>query len=267
MEEYQSIMKNDVWDIVLRPKGKSVVTSKWIYKIKHAVDESIEKHKARFVARGFSQVEGINYEETSAPAARYTSIRTIIAIASVLGWRLHQMDVKTAFLNGEIEEEVYIEQPDGFLIHGKESHVCRLKKDLYGLKQAPRAWYARIDGYLMSLSFNKSVVDANLYYKVVDGESLILIMYVDDLFLTGPEHLITWCKHELAYEFEMKDLKMMRYFLGLEVWQRTDEIFQSQGKYTVEILRRFGMMDCKSMTIPMVTNLKKLSEYFRCRLD
>jgi hypothetical protein len=112
----------------------------------------------------------------------------------------------------------------------------------------------------MSLSFSKNFVGANLYYKVVDGESLILILYVDDLFLTKAEHLITWCKQELASEFEMKDLRMMHYFLGLEVWQRTDEIFLSQGKYTVEILRRFGMTDCKSMTTPMVTNLKKLSE-------
>ena len=118
-EEYQSIMKNDVWDIVTRPKGKSVVTSKWIYKIKHATDGSVEKYKARFVARGLSQVEGIDYEETFAPVARYTSIRTIIALATSMGRRLHQMDVKTSFLNGEIEEEVYIEQPDGFVIHEK----------------------------------------------------------------------------------------------------------------------------------------------------
>jgi hypothetical protein len=218
MEEYQSIMKNDVWDIVPRPKGKSVATSKWIYKIKHADDRSIDKHKTRFVARGFSHVEGIDYEETFAPVARYTSIQTIIALASALGWRLHLMDVKTTFLNGEIEEELYIEQLDGFVIHGKESHVCRLKKALYGLKQAPRAWYVRIDGYLMSLGFSKSVADANLYYKVDNGESLILILYVDDLFLTRAKHLITWCEHELASEFEMKDLRLMHYFLGLEVW-------------------------------------------------
>jgi hypothetical protein len=159
-----------------------------------------------------------------------------------------------------IEEEVYIEQPYGFVIHGKESHVCMLKKAPYGLKQAPRAWYARIDGYLMSLGFNKNVVDANLYYKVVDGESLFLILYIDDLFLTEAEHLIALCKHELASKFDMKDLGMMHYFLELEVWQRTDEIFLSRGKYIVEILRRFGILDCKSMTTPMVMNLKKLSE-------
>jgi hypothetical protein len=116
-EEYRSIMKNDVWDIVPRSKGKFVVTSKWIYKIKHAADGSVEKYKARFVAKGFSQVERIDSEETFAPVAQYTAICTIIALAASMSWRLHQMDVKTTFLNGEIEEEVYIEQPDGFMIH------------------------------------------------------------------------------------------------------------------------------------------------------
>ena len=111
-----------------------------------------------------------------------------------MGWKLHQMDVKTAFLNVVIEEEVYVEQPKGFVILGKESHVCRMKKALYGLKQAPRAWYAWIDGYLVSLGFTKSDVDPNLYYKVVDGEPLILVLYVDDLFLTGVEKLIVWCR-------------------------------------------------------------------------
>jgi hypothetical protein len=150
MEECQSIMKNDVWEVVPRLEGKFVVTSKLIYKIKHAADGSIEKYKARFMARGFSQKEGVDYDETFAPVARYTSITAIISLASVLGWRLHQMDVKTAFLNCIIEEEVYIEQSEGFIVHGKESHACRLKKSLYELKQAPRVWYSRIDNYLLS---------------------------------------------------------------------------------------------------------------------
>jgi hypothetical protein len=141
IEEYQSIINNDVWEIVPRPKSKDVVSSKWIYKIKHVVDGSIEKYKARFVAHGFSQKEGIDYEETFSPVARYTSIRTIIALATKMKWKLHQMDVKTSFLNGVIEKEVYIEQPQGFEVEDRKTHVCRLKKDLYGLKQAPRAWY------------------------------------------------------------------------------------------------------------------------------
>ena len=134
MEEYQSIIWNDVWDIVSRPEGKFVLTSKWIYKIKHIVDGSFERHKTRFVARGFSQVEGIDYEETFSPVARYTYIQMIISPIESMGWRVYQMDVKTPFLNGEIEEEVYIKQPDGFVIHEKESHVCRLKMALYGIK-------------------------------------------------------------------------------------------------------------------------------------
>jgi hypothetical protein len=125
-EEYHSIMNNDVRDIVPRPEGKSIVTSKWIYRIKHAADGSVEKYKARFVSRGFSQVEGIDYEKTFAPVARYTSSHTIISLAASMGWRLHQMDVKTTFLNGEMGEEVYIEKPYEFMIHEKESHVCRL---------------------------------------------------------------------------------------------------------------------------------------------
>jgi hypothetical protein len=167
VEEYTSIMKNDVWDIVSRPEGKSVVSSRWLYKIKHVADGSIEKFKVRFVVRGFSQREGVDYEETFSPVTRYASIRVVISIASVMGWRIHQMDVKTTFLNGIIEEEVYIEKPQGFEVHGRESHVCRLKKALYRLKQAPRAWYSRIDGYLQSMGFTKSEVDPNLYFILV----------------------------------------------------------------------------------------------------
>jgi len=170
------------------------------------------------------------------------------------------MDVKTAFLNGIIEEEVYIEQPEGFVVHGKESHVCKLKKELYGLKQAPRAWYGWIDGFLVSLGFTKSDADPNLYHKVVNNEPLILVLYVDDLFLTGNEKLILWCKKKLASEFEMKDLGLMHYYLGLEVWQRQKEIFLGQGKYTIDILKRFGMLDCKSIATPMDANLKKLRD-------
>jgi hypothetical protein len=154
-EEYQSIMKNEVWEIVPKPKNKDVVSSRWLFKIKHAADGSIEKYKARFVARGFSQKEGIDYEETFAFVARYTSIRTIIAFAAKMKWKLHQMDVKTTFLNGVIEEEVYIEQPQGFEVEDRKSHVCRLKKALYGLKQARRAWYGRIDSFLTSLGYQE----------------------------------------------------------------------------------------------------------------
>jgi len=128
------------------------------------------------------------------------------------------MDVKTTFLNGMIEEEVYIEHPEGFETVDHESHVCWLKRVLYGLKQAPCAWYTRIDNYFTGLGFMKSEVDVNLYHIVVEGKILIIILYVDDLILTGDDHLIKSCKEDLAREFEMKDMGLMHYFLGMEVW-------------------------------------------------
>jgi hypothetical protein len=206
----------------------------------------------------FSQKEGIDYEETFAHVAKYTSIRTIIALAAKMKWKLHQMDIKTTFLTGVIEEEVYIKQPQRFEVEDKKSHVCKLKKALYGLKQAPRSWYHRIDSFLMSLGFTKSKADYNLYFKVMNDEPVILLLYVDDLFLTGEEKLITECKNRLASEFEMKDLGLMHYFLGLEAWQSPKRIFLNQGKYAVEILRRFDMLECKSMNTPMETKLKLL---------
>eukprot|EP00253_Pinus_taeda_P004268 PITA_04268 len=171
VEEYNSIMVNDVWEVVLRPQEISVVGSRWIYKIKYAVDDSIEKYKARFVAKGYAQKEGIDYEETFALVARYMSIRTVISLATQMVWEIHQMDVKMAFLNG-----------------------------------APRAWYGRIDGYLQKMGFVKSDADLNLHYLVVESEPLILVIYVDDLFLTRSSRIIEDCKKNLATEFNMKDL-------------------------------------------------------------
>jgi hypothetical protein len=217
VEEYQSIVNNNVWNVVLRLKEKIVVSSKWIYKTKHSVDGSIEKYKARFIAHGFSQKEGIDYEETFSHVARYTSIRDILAIDVVKKWKVHHMDVKTTFLNGVIEEEVYVERPQGFETCDNQTHVCRLKKSLYGLKKERRAWYGRIDKFLMRLGFTKSKEHSNLYFKVMDGGSVILLLYVDDIFLTRDEKLITESKRKLVAEFEMKYLSMMHYFLGLEV--------------------------------------------------
>jgi hypothetical protein len=171
------------------------------------------------LAHGFSQKEGIDYEETFSLVERHTSIRTIMELAAKMKWKLHQMDVKTTFLNDVIEEEVYIEKPPSFEVQDNKTHVCKLKKIMYGMKQAPRSWYGRIDIFLMRLGFTKSKSDPNLYFNIVDDGPVILMLYVDDLFLTGEEHLITDCKKKLATKFEMKDLGPMHYFLGLEVWK------------------------------------------------
>ena len=136
--------------------------------------------------------------------------------------------------------------------------MCKLKKALYGLKQSPRAWYGRIYSFLTSLGFTKSKADSNLYFKVMSDESVILLLYVDDLFLTGKEKLITYCKKKLVVEFEMKDLGLMHYFLGIEVWQSPKKIFLNQGKYAVEIPKKFDMLKCKAMATSMETNLNIL---------
>jgi hypothetical protein len=214
----------------------------------------VEKYKASFVAWGFSQIEGIDYDETFSPIARYSSIRSILALSTQMGWRIHQMDVKTMFLNGIIEEEVYIEQTKGFETFDKDSHVCRLKRELHGLKQAPRSWYTRIDNYFTGLVFTKSEADANLYQIVVEGKILIIVLYVDDLILTGDDKLIHSCKEDLAKDFEMKDLGLLHYFLGLEISQRDGELFVSQGKYAREILGKFHMEGWKPMDTPLLGN-------------
>ena len=152
------------------------------------------------MARGFSQKEEIDYEETFAPVARYTLIRNIMALASMMKWNLHQMDVKTTFLNGVIEEEVYIEQPQGFEVEDRRTHIWKLKKAMYDPKKAPRSWYGRIDRFLRILGFSKRKVDPNLYFKVVNDEPVILLLYVDDLFLAGNEKQTVECK-KLAEEF------------------------------------------------------------------
>ena len=160
-------------------------------------------------------------------------------------------------LNGIIKEEVYIEQPEGFEIFSNESHVCRVKRVMYGLKRAPCAWYTRIDDYFIGLGFTKSEVDVNLYHIVVEGKLLIIVIYVDVLILTSDEQLIQSCKEDLLKDFEMKDMGLLHYFLGLEIWQQEGELFVSQGKYAWEILGKFHMEDCKPMDTPLPGNWRK----------
>jgi hypothetical protein len=225
VEAYDSIVHNDVWDVVLSLVGKSIVTSRWLYKTNIVAYGSIEKRKARFVAQGFSHIEGVDYDKRFTLVVRCTSIKSIISIAIDMGWNIHQMDVKTAFMNDFIDEEVYIYQPQGFEVSDRETHVCLLKKSLYGLKQAPRSWYSHIDTYLLQMDFEKINADPNHYFIVRGEETLILILYVDYLFITRVEDLIAECKLGLASKFEMSDIGLMHYFLGMEVWQEEGHIF------------------------------------------
>lgn len=168
------------------------------------------------------------------------------------------MNVKTMFLNGVDEEEIYIERIDGFETCNRDTHMGRHKRALYRLKQAPRAWYAHIDNYLQELGIAKSEADPKLYYIIVGGEPLIMVLYMDDLILTRAYKLIQECKSDLASELEMKNMGLMHYFLGLEVWLGDGKIFLGQGKYALKISRRFHMQDRMPMTMPLITNWRKV---------
>ncbi|KAL0378046.1 UNVERIFIED_CONTAM: Retrovirus-related Pol polyprotein from transposon TNT 1-94 [Sesamum radiatum] len=260
-EEIKMIEKNDTWELAERPKDKEVIGVKWIYKTKLNADGSIQKHKARLVAKGYSQLPGIDYTETFAPVARLDTIRALVAIAANKKWKIYQMDVKSAFLNGYIDEEIYVEQPQGFVAKGCEEKVLRLKKALYGLKQAPRAWYSRIDNYFMNQGFRRSLSEPTLYVKRQGNDTLIVSLYVDDLIYTGNnEKMIHDFKEDMMKTFEMSDLGLMHFFLGIEINQEKEGIFICQKKYTETLLKKFKMESCKTVTTPLVTGEKYKKE-------
>eukprot|EP01018_Ginkgo_biloba_P023889 Gb_35456 [translate_table: standard] len=218
--EIQAVQKNKTWDFVKLPEGKKAIGCRWVYKTKYRADGSIDKHKARLVAKGYKQQEGIDYREMFAPVAKMNTVQIILTLVAQLNWQLYQMDVKSAFLNGDLSEEVYTEQPPGYVQKGKKDHVCHLKKALYGLKQTPRAWYEKIDRYFLDTGFVRSSVDSNLYMKVRDSMFVtFVVLYVDDLLITGNDvSMILDLKKDLQMNFEMTDLGLLHYFLGIEVW-------------------------------------------------
>ena len=209
-------------------------------------DGDVEKYKARLVAHGFSKQPGIDYNETFAPVAIHDTIRMVLTVASNNKWYVHQMDVMSTFLNGSLEEVFYVRQPPQYEVDGQEDKVYRLKKALYGLKQAPRVWYNRIDEYLNGEGFNIIPSEPTLYTKVnQEGKILIIFLYVDDLIFI--EYLsVDEFKKSMKIEFEMIDLGMMKYFLGIKVNQSKDVIFIYQTKYANDVLKRFRTVNCKS---------------------
>ena len=255
--ELSSIERNGTWSLVPRPPKRKVIGVRWVYKTKYHADGSLDKHKARLVVKGYAQRAGVDFDETFAPTARITTIRVVLSLAGHFGWPIFQMDVKSAFLNGDLQEEVYVEQPPGFVLSGKEDMIYRLHKALYGLKQAPRAWYQRIDSFFGKLGLHRSHVDSNLYTLLEGALIVVIIIYVDDLIITGSHtSRIRSVMADLSREFEMTDLGLLHYFLGFEVWQTPQGIFLSQHKYCLEILRRFGMVSSRSVSSPMDPNSK-----------
>ena len=218
-KEMDSIYSNDVWDLVELPEHRKPVGNKWVFKKKIKTDGSIERYKARLVAQGFSQKQGLDYDETFSPVIRFESFRSLVAVAVQRGLKLHQLDITAAFLNGHLEEEVFMRQPEGFVVEGKEHMVCRLKQSLYGLKQSPRCWNSTLDAHLKNMGYIQSSNDPCIYTSS-EGELSIIGVYVDDFVIAGESEVrIEQVKTALSQKFDVKDLGELHYFLGVQVIQ------------------------------------------------
>jgi len=260
-EELRSVERNGTWELVSPRPGHRPISLKWVFKLKKDEHGAVIRHKARLVARGFVQQEGVDYEDAFAPVARMESVRVLLALAAQEGWAVHHMDVKSAFLNGELQEEVYVTQPPGFVVSGEEKKVYRLHKALYGLRQAPRAWNAKLDLTLKQMGFEQNVYEAAMYRKG-SGDSLLVIgVYVDDLIITGVnQQKIEAFKAKMKQTFEMSDLGLLSFYLGVEVRQSEGSITLKQTHYAKKILELGGMAGCNPATTPMEERLKLSKE-------
>eukprot|EP00253_Pinus_taeda_P013917 PITA_13917 len=256
VEELEQIERNNTWELVPRPKDKNVIGTKWVFKNKLNENGEVIRNKARLVCKGYAQQEGIDFEETFAPVARLEAIQMFLALSSFQNFKVFQMDVKSAFLNGDLEEEVYIEQPDGFILGNDPNLVCRLKKALYGLKQAPRAWYYRLDKYLHQQGFSKGSADSNLYFKVENDKLLILVVYVDDIiFDSNEEEMSQNFALIMQKEFEMSLLGELTYFLGLQIQQK-------EGGTRPDIMHAVGIVG-RFQANPKETHLQAVKRIFK----
>ncbi|KAK8921057.1 hypothetical protein KSP39_PZI020242 [Platanthera zijinensis] len=256
-EELRALDKNKTWQLVSLPPGKRTVGSRWVYTVKQNQDGVVERYKARLVAQGYTQAKGIDYQDTFAPVAKMNSIRVLFSVVASRRWELLQLDIKNAFLNGDLEEEVYMDIPQGSVIKGSKGKVCRVLKSLYGLKQSPRAWFGRFYKFMLQLGYTQSHADHTLFIKRKGAQVSILIVYVDDSIITG-DHLegITYLKEQLSKEFEVKDLRKLKYFLGIEMVRSQQGIFISQRKYTLDLLEETGMLGCAPVDTPIEANHK-----------
>ncbi|KAM1171421.1 hypothetical protein ACFX2G_022146 [Malus domestica] len=252
-EEFEALRHTGTWTLVPSSPHHNIVGCKWVFQIKRKPDGSIDRYKARLVAKGFHQQAGIDFTETFSPVAKPVTIRILLTLAVHHDWFLNQLDISNAFLHGSLKEEVFMQQPPGFVDASQPSFVCKLNRSLYGLKQAPRAWYDKLGSTLLSLGFANSKSDCSLF--VCTSPSLVIVLvYVDDILVTGPNS--SHCQafiQKLSTLFPVKDLGPLHYFLGLEVHRSSDGIFMSQGKYAMDLLIKTKMEGCKPCATPLGT--------------
>ena len=256
-DEMDSILSNSTWVLVDLPPGSKPIKCKWVFRKKFNTDGSLQTFKARLVAKGFTQKEGIDYFDTYAPVARITSIRLLMALASIYDLYIHQMDVKTAFLNGDLDEEIYMEQPEGFVLPGNEKKVCKLIKSLYGLKQAPKQWHEKFDSVILADGFVHNNADKCIYSKFTKDYGVILCLYVDDLLIFGTNlQGISETKKYLTSCFKMKDMYEVDTILGIKVKRHSGGYALNQSHYKAKILEKFKHLGIKEANTPYDTSIK-----------
>ncbi|RVW93366.1 Retrovirus-related Pol polyprotein from transposon TNT 1-94 [Vitis vinifera] len=256
-DEMDSIMSKQTWELVDLPPGSKPIGCKWVFRRKYHTDGMIQTFKARLVAKGFKQREGIDYFDTYAPVARTTSIRILFALASIHNLFVHQMDVKTTFLNGDLNEEVYMEQPEGFVLPGNENKVCKLVKSLYGLKQAPKQWHEKFDHAILSNGFRHNNADKCLYSKTCDDYMVIVCLYVDDmLILSDDMRGIIETKRFLSSTFKMKDLGEVDTILSIKVKRNSGGYALNQTHYIEKVVSKFSHLKIKDANTPFDSSIK-----------
>ncbi|GKA70412.1 putative ribonuclease H-like domain-containing protein [Tanacetum coccineum] len=254
-EELLQFKLQKVWVLVDLPYGKKVIGTKWVFRNKRDERSIVVKNKARLVAQGFRQEEGIDYDEVFAPVARIEAIRLFLAFASYMGFTVYQMDVKSAFLYGTIEEEVYVHQPPGFVDPAHPNKVYKVIKALYGLHQAPRAWYETLSSFLMENGFRRGTIDKTLFIKKKKSDIMLVQVYVDDIiFGSTKKSMCTEFEDCMHKRFQMSSMGELTFFLGLQVKQQPDGIFISQDKYVANILKKFDFWSIRTSTTPIESN-------------
>ena len=252
--EMQSMYDNQVWNLVDPPEGAKVIGCKWVHKIKHDMT-----FKSRLVAKGFKQTYGIDYDETFSPVVMLKSIRILLAIAAYYDYEIWQMDVKTVFLNGNLLEDVYMTQPEGFVDPKYPNRVCKLQRSIYGLKQTSRSWNLRFDEVVKDFGFMKNEDEPCVYKKVSGSAIVFLVLYVDDILLIGNDiPTLQSVKSWLGKCFSMKDLGEATYILGIKIYRDRSQrlLGLSQSGYIDKVLKRFSMQDSKRVFLPMYHGIK-----------
>ena len=264
-DEMKSLHENHSFELVKLPKGKRALKNRWVYIVKQEEHTSQPRYKAGLVVKGFSQKKGIDFDEIFPPVVKMSSIRVVLGLAASLDLEIQQMDVKTAFLHGDLDKEIYMEQPEGFTVKGKEDYVCKLKKSLYGLKQAPRQWYNKFESVMREQGYRKTTSDHCVFVqKFSDDDFVILLLYVDDILIVGRNvSRIDSLKKQLSKFFAIKDLGLVNRILGIRIERdrASKKLYMSQEQYIEKVLARFNMSKAKVVSSPLASHFKLSSRH------